>query len=169
MTALTEQILIRQVTQEDLPALEWNGQYKHFRRLFKYAFQRAREGKAVLWVAELPGEGLIGQVFVQLVSHRKELADGEKRAYIYAFRVWPQFRGEGIGSLLMETAEEDLHRRGFERVCLNVGRDNPDALRLYERLGFDIVAPEPGIWSYIDHRGHRRQVNEPAWRMEKEI
>lgn len=169
MVAITNQIIIRQVTQDDLPALEWEGQYKHFRRLFKHAFRRARDGKAVLWIAELPGEGLIGQIFVQLVTHRSELADGKARAYIYAFRVRPEYRGEGLGTLLLETVEEDLNRRGFRRVCLNVGRDNLDARRLYERLGYSVVAAEAGIWSYIDHRGRRRQVHEPAWRMEKEL
>lgn len=169
MVAVTDQIVIRQVTHDDLPALEWEGQYKHFRRLFKYAFQRAREGKAVLWIAELPGEGLIGQIFVQLVTHRRDLADGKARAYIYAFRVRPEHRGEGLGTLLLDTVEKDLRARGFKRVCLNVGQDNLDARRLYERLGYSVVASEAGIWSYIDHRGRHRQVHEPAWRMEKEI
>jgi len=83
--------------------------------------------------------------------------------------VRPEFRGEGIGTTLMETAEEDLRQRGFQLVSLNVARNNQDARRLYERLGYQVVAPEPGIWSYIDHRGRRRQVEEPAWRMEKEL
>jgi ribosomal protein S18 acetylase RimI-like enzyme len=169
MIAITDQIVIRQVRHNDLPALEWDGQYKHFRRLFRHAYQRGREGKAVLWIAELPGEGLIGQIFVQLVTHRSELADGNTRAYIYAFRVRPEHRGEGLGTLLLETVEEDLRMRGFKNVCLNVGRDNINARRLYERLGYSVVASEEGIWSYIDHRGRRRQVHEPAWRMEKEL
>ena len=169
MSELTDQIVIRQVTRKDLPALEWHGQYKHYRRLFKYAYRRATEGNAVLWIAELYPQGLIGQVFVQLISQRNELADGETRAYIYGFRVRPQYRGEGIGTHLMQTAEEDLRQRGFQRVSLNVGRDNFSAQRLYERLGYHIVAPEPGIWSYVDHLGRRRQVHEPAWRMEKEL
>lgn len=169
MVELIDQVVIRQVAEEDLPALEWNGQYKHFRRLFRQAFNRAKQGASILWIAELPRAGIVGQVFVQLMSHRTDLADGETRAYVYAFRVRPEFRGEGIGTTLMEIAEEDLRQRGFQQVSLNVGRNNPDARRLYERLGYRVVAPEPGIWSYIDHRGRRRQVEEPAWRMEKEL
>ncbi len=137
--------------------------------MFKHVFNRAQEGKAALWVAELSGAGLIGQVFIQLVSHRIELADGKNRAYLYAFRVRPEYRGKGIGTLLLEIVEEDLRQRGFQRVCLNVGRGNLDARRLYQRLGYRVIAPEPGIWSYVDHLGRRRQVHEPAWRMEKEI
>lgn len=66
-------------------------------------------------------------------------------------------------------AEKDIQSRGFRQVTLNVSRDNPDAKRLYEHLGYRIVADEPGIWSYIDHEGQTRHVNEPSWRMEKNL
>jgi ribosomal protein S18 acetylase RimI-like enzyme len=70
---------------------------------------------------------------------------------------------------MLETAESDLIRRGFERIALNVARDNESARRLYERRGYRVVAPEPGIWSYMDDEGRRQFVNEPAWRMEKQF
>jgi ribosomal protein S18 acetylase RimI-like enzyme len=164
-----EGIIVRHATRKDLPALEWDGQYTHFRRLYAQAVRRAEEGESVLWVAELPPIGLIGQLFVQLISHRTELANGRTRAYIYSFRVRPDYRGAGIGTLLMQTAETDLGKRGYRNVTLNVARDNPDARRLYERFGYTVVADEPGRWSYLDHNGHRRHVHEPSWRMEKEL
>jgi len=52
---------------------------------------------------------------------------------------------------------------------LNVSRDNLDARRLYERLGYRVVAGDPGRWSYLDEHGIRHDVNEPAWRMEKKL
>ncbi len=164
-----ESLIIRHATRDDLSGLEWDGQFTHFRRLFAQAFHRAEEDEAVLWVAELPPTGLIGQLFVQLESHQTELADGSSRAYIYSFRVQPPYRGTGIGTMLMQTAEIDLRKRGYHRITLNVGRNNPDARRLYKRFGYIVVADEPGRWSYIDHSGHRRHVNEPSWRMEKEL
>jgi ribosomal protein S18 acetylase RimI-like enzyme len=167
--SLLEQVVIRNVSHGDLLALEWEGEYRHFRRLFADAFRRSQRGEAVLWVAELPERGIIGQVFIQLNGIHSGLADGQERAYIYGFRVRLEFRGEGIGSLLLRTAETDLKRRGFAKVALNVGRDNPDARRLYERFGYRVVASEPGVWSYLDDQGRLRQVNEPAWRMEKQI
>jgi ribosomal protein S18 acetylase RimI-like enzyme len=168
-TSLLDQVKIRVATQQDLPGLEWNGEYTHFRRLYAQAFHRAQEGHAVLWIADLPEIHVVGQLFVQLESHRNELADGNHRAYIYGFRVRPPFRGQGIGTLLMQTAEFDLKNRGFQWVSLNVGRDNPRALQLYERLGYHVVAAEPGFWSYLDDHGRLREVHEPAWRMEKDI
>jgi ribosomal protein S18 acetylase RimI-like enzyme len=158
---------VRQVTKQDLPALEWDGEYRHFRRLYHEIYNSACQGKAVLWVADLDPAGVIGQVFVQLDSARKELADGQKRAYIYGFRVRPLYRGQGVGGRMLETLEKDLLSRRFSLSTLNVGRQNPGARRFYERYGYQVVADEPGRWSYLDDKGERREVHEPAWRMEK--
>lgn len=162
-------VLIRRLSKADLPALEWDGEYTRFRRLFAETYQSAMKGRAILWVADLPDNGLIGQLFVQLNSARLELADGKTRAYIYAFRVRQPYRGAGLGTRLLLNAEADLVHRGYQWVTLNVGRDNPNARRFYERYGYRIVASEPGIWHYYDETGQRREVSEPAWRMEKRI
>jgi len=166
---LNEGIQVRQLRKSDLKALEWDGEFSHFRRLYEASYQSARNGNSILWIAELPSVGLIGQLFVQLTSSRHELANGMNRAYIYGFRIKPTYRNHGIGSLMMEKAEGDLLKRGFGTVTLNVGQENPGARRLYERLGYQVVAEEPGIWSYTDHEGMVRNVHEPSWRMEKEI
>jgi ribosomal protein S18 acetylase RimI-like enzyme len=163
------QTVIRLMKQDDLLALEWDGEYKHFRRLYTEIYQSTSRGKAIMWVAELPGIGIIGQLFVQLTSSRQELADGVEKAYIYGFRIKPDYRGHGLGRQMMEVAENDLARRRFQRVTLNVSRDNPQARRLYEKLGYQVVGMDPGQWSYLDHLGIRREVHEPAWRMEKLI
>lgn len=158
---------IRHITRDDLRSLEWDGLYIHYRRIFEDAYQASRRGAAVLWMAETPDEGIIGQVFISLKSSRQDLADGKTRAYLYGFRVRPPYRSLGIGTLMMHTVESDLVKRGFRILTLNVAQDNTDALRFYQRLGFKNMHADPGCWSYVDHRGRRRQVNEPAWRMEK--
>jgi ribosomal protein S18 acetylase RimI-like enzyme len=163
------QVEIRPVRQGDLRALEWEGEYSHFRRLYSDVFQSTTKGDALMWTADLPGIGLIGQLFVQLNAARKELADGKSRAYIYGFRVKPSYRGLGVGSCLLSAAEADLARREYRWISLNVGRQNEDALRFYKRYGYQVVAAEPGCWSYQDEHGRRHEVHEPAWRMEKRI
>ncbi len=163
------QVIVRQVTAEDLVGLEWGGEYKHFRHVYADAFQRMQRGYSMLWVAELPGTGLIGQVFIQFICDRPELADGVERAYLYSFRVRGEYRSKGVGTRIMDVVEDDLRARGFQYVTLNVARDNPRAQKLYVRRGYQVVAPEPGVWSYIDDQGIWRQVKEPAWRMEKAL
>lgn len=161
------EVTIRHLQRKDLPALEWDGQYSHFRRVYAEAFERALCGLSVLWVAELDSHGIIAQVFIQLNCRRPELADGDIRAYLYSFRVKPAFQCAGLGTRMLSVVEADLIFRGFKFVTLNVAKDNPRARSLYERLGYRVIDQEPGVWTYIDHTGQRRTMIEPAWRMEK--
>jgi ribosomal protein S18 acetylase RimI-like enzyme len=165
--AWISQVKIRHLAQTDLPALEWEGEYSRYRRLYTDIHQSALRGRSVLWVADLLGTGLIGQLFVQLNSSRPELANGNDRAYIYGFRIKPDYRSSGLGTQMLLVAEADLIRRKYRSVTLNVGRDNPRARSLYERLGYHVVAPEAGEWSYHDEQGQLHEVHEPSWRMEK--
>jgi ribosomal protein S18 acetylase RimI-like enzyme len=158
---------LRYATRDDLTALEWKGEYTHFRRLYQEIYKNASKGKALMWVVDVPETGIIGQLFVQLESPRHELADGRQRAYFYGFRIQPAYRDHGLGSQLLKKAESDLVKRRFRWVTLNVGRQNLKALRFYERHGYRIISEEPGEWSYIDHLGRYQEVCEPAWRIQK--
>lgn len=149
--------------------MEWGGELKHFRRVYAEAYHHMVRGHSILWLAEHRGTGLIGQVFIQLICDRHELADGRDRAYLYSFRVRESYRGRGVGTRMMDVVEDDLAERGFQMVTLNVARDNPRAQQLYVRRGYRVVAPEPGIWSYPDENGVWHRMEEPAWRMEKHL
>ncbi|MCJ7624991.1 MAG: GNAT family N-acetyltransferase [Anaerolineaceae bacterium] len=166
---LHSRILIRHLREEDLPALEWGGEFSHFRRLYAEGFRRTNQGLTVMWVADMPDKGVIGQVFIQLICDRPELADGANNAYLYSFRIQEAYRNMGIGTLILDRIEQDLLERGYSNLTLNVAKENIKAQRLYQRHRFQIVAHEPGIWSYPDENGIWRQVNEPSWRMQKEL
>ena len=163
------QVVIRLAVASDLPAMEWDGEYAHFRRVYADAFRRQAAGLSLLWLAELPGTGLVGQAFIQLTCDRPELANGIDRAYFYSFRVRAAYRGLGLGSRIMDAVEIDLAKRRFQIVTLNVARENFRAQTLYMRRGYAIVCPDPGIWSYPDQNGIWHHMEEPAWRMEKRL
>lgn len=163
-------VCIRQARRTDLLEMEWEGEYQRFRRIYRDVFQRTEQGLALMWVAELPGTGVIGQVFVQLnTDFHPELADGKERAYVHAFRVRPAYRNAGLGARLMAMVEEDLLERGFKFVYLMVAQENPGALRLYQRLGYEIHSTDPGRWSFRDDQGLVQHVHEPGWRMRKAL
>lgn len=168
-TSWINDVVVRNVEQNDLPALEWDGEFTHFRRVNNEAYRRSVQGLSVLWLADSSIHGVIGQVFVQLSCDRPELCNGIDRAYLYAFRVKHHFRSMGIGALILRTVEDDLLQRHYRCATLNVAQENYRALSFYRRHEFKIVAPEPGRWTYVDHEGHIREVNEPAWRMEKSL
>lgn len=162
-----ENLSIRKLEKADLPALEWDGEYTHFRNMFLSLYNHIQNNTAMAWVVDLHETGIIGQLFLQLDCDRVELADGWNRAYMYSFRIKPPYRSLGIGTRVLRVSEEYLLAKGFTRMTLNVARDNLDAIRLYKNTGFQIVAEEPGVWSYIDHLGKWHTVHEPSWRMEK--
>jgi len=162
---------IRPVTRGDLPKLEWEGQYWKFRNIFADLYRSSLAGRTLLWVVTHQGleEELIGQAFVLLRSNERDTADGKSRAYVFSFRVKDPWRNQGIGSTLMAFIEDDLRQRGFEYVTLNVAKDNLAALRLYRRLGYQVVGSKPGVWSFRDPDGNLHRVNEPSWRMIKNL
>jgi ribosomal protein S18 acetylase RimI-like enzyme len=162
-------VFIRKAEKLDLVDLEWDGEYTHFRRLYADTYTMVEQGNAIMWIAEINGSGLIGQCFVSLKRNHPELADGIEQAYIYGFRIKLEFRNQGIGTRIMRTIEDDLRKRGFLQVTLNVGQDNQNARRFYERLGYNVVGTDPGLWFYIDDKGKRQDMHEPAWRMVKNL
>lgn len=162
-----KKVLIRHAESSDLAALEWEGEYARLRNVYAEVFKRMQNGLAIMWVADLPIWGIIGQVFVQLVSKEAELADGKNRAYVHSFRVRSAFQKAGVGSMLMSKVEQDLIKRGYSEISLNVGKDNPDARRIYDHLGYLVVKKDPGKWWYYDHNNKLQHVNEPSWRMLK--
>jgi ribosomal protein S18 acetylase RimI-like enzyme len=167
--SLLSRVVIRPAVRQDLPGLEWGGELIHYRRLFAEIFRQKVLGLGLMWVVELQEVGIIGQLFVHLNSPRVDLADGKNRAYVYGFRVRTQFQGQGLGTKLMEVVEKDLRQRGFGIVNLNVSLDNEGALRLYKRLGYRVLGHDPGQWSYVNHLGRVIEVDEPAWRMQKDL
>ena len=54
--------------------------------------------------------------------------------------VHPAMRGRGIGTRLLEAVFDFARARGFGSVRLEVVDTNPDARRLYERMGFVATA-----------------------------
>ena len=55
---------------------------------------------------------------------------------IESLSVLPQYRGGGLGSELLRRLEEHLAERGVEDLILGALAGNRDAIRLYERQGY---------------------------------
>ena len=54
----------------------------------------------------------------------------------------PEYRRQGLGSLLMEAAEDFVRRQGLKIARLYVTQENHDAVRLYERSGYAVTRYE---------------------------
>ncbi|QDE41449.1 GNAT family N-acetyltransferase [Luteibacter pinisoli] len=83
------------------------------------------------------------QVLVASANHRRFLGTavvfyrkGTSVARLYSIATKPQARGKGVGSALIEAAEDAGRARGCRVLRLEVRKDNSVAIRLYERMGY---------------------------------
>ena len=102
----------------------------------KFFYNNITDGNADFWTVDKDGE-LIAELYVFFDLDDKDFADGKITAYLCAFRVKPEYRGRGIGSRLMRAVLSDLKDKGYLNVTIGVGSDEPQNIRLYERLGFN--------------------------------
>lgn len=88
-----------------------------------------------VFVAVVPRAGVVGWIGVAL----REAVIDSARADIEGLVVEDEYRGNGIGQLLVEAAETWARRRGCTsmRLVSNVVRER--AHEFYERLGYDVL------------------------------
>ncbi len=98
-----------------------------------FAAMSAQPGNVYL-VAEAEGE-LVGCLQFTVIHGLSR--KGASRAQIEGVRVHANHRGQGIGEALFEAAFERAAAGGCNLVQLTTDRSRADALRFYERLGFE--------------------------------
>ena len=96
---------------------------------------------AFLLVAEREDEP-VGYAMVQLREGSPTWPLSEQAGEIETLSVLPGERGKGTGSTLLEAVRKELGSRGVEELSLHVMHTNNDAMRFYERHGFETYA----IW-----------------------
>lgn len=71
-----------------------------------------------------------------LINEMLTASVGKNDYYLSNIAVDPHFRGQGIGTYILENAFKAADKKGCKRVLLDVTTDNEGARRLYERFGF---------------------------------
>lgn len=91
-----------------------------------------------LVLAELDGEIVAGGA---LRPYRKDRA-GDADTVEFK-RIWTssRHRRRGLGRLIMTALEEAAHDLGYTRIMLFTGPSQPEAVALYERIGYRWVDP----------------------------
>jgi len=60
--------------------------------------------------------------------------------YVCGVALFPEFRGQGIGSQFMQMAEDATRDQGLDKLSLVVFEQNEGARRLYDTLGYQEVS-----------------------------
>lgn len=65
--------------------------------------------------------------------------------YICGMALFPEYRGQGLGTRMLELARHQAYQRGLDELSLIVFEQNAGAKRLYERHGFREVDRRPVV------------------------
>jgi ribosomal-protein-alanine N-acetyltransferase len=83
------------------------------------------------WIAEYPEDQVAAFVILERTSYHEQ-----PEGHIVTLDVNPAARRRGLGTLLMQNAEEQLRGEGTGLISLEVAEDNTAARRFYRHLGF---------------------------------
>ncbi|ARV92055.1 TPA: GNAT family N-acetyltransferase [Bacillus cereus] len=133
-----------------------NNRFSH-----QYAYEAQMDGKTLGMITCYPISvlnRLAWPTFKQLLSFRKlgfvvynilnikmlysmfTLKEGEDDEFhIGTIALLPESRGLGIGTRLIEFAEEQASLQGFAKCSLTVKKENQLAIKLYQRIGYQII------------------------------
>ena len=146
-------VTIRLLKEEDLPELEWNGEYTRYRKVYREVYRNLQNGISLPYVAETESDGIIGQVFLTRKEPNPSYSPRSKYFFLSSFRIKPQFRGKGLGSRLMQICFRDVRSHKLRDIFLNCASDNNRARRFYEKHGFRIIRLDEGNWTFINDEG----------------
>ncbi len=106
---------------------------------------------AFLLLAERDGEQL-GYAMVQTREGSPTWPLSERAGEIETLSVRPGERGGGTGSALLDAVRKELATRGITELSLHVVHTNSDAMRFYQRHGFEPYA----VWVRSNEQAHSR-------------
>jgi len=83
--------------------------------------------------------------------------------YINMIASYPQYRGQGVGSALMSQVDRLALEAACDLISIEVFESNQGALKLYLRLGYEIIESRPMIASeYLEAGNVLLLTREPA-------
>jgi ribosomal protein S18 acetylase RimI-like enzyme len=149
---------IRRIEVSELDLIEplWNSLREHHSKVTpelgeprsrEESWQRRRseyeawleDGDAFVLLAERSGAG-VGYAMVHVRSGSPTWPVSERAGEIETLSVLPGERGQGTGSALLEAVRGELSAHGISELSLHVMHTNKDAMRFYERQGFETYA-----------------------------
>ncbi|CAN5794531.1 hypothetical protein BH10CHL1_BH10CHL1_09960 [soil metagenome] len=152
---------IRPARQTDLDRILWGNE--HLRASRQAFLDRQTRGEAVILLPTLDDEA-IGHLAIDLVR----LQD-EGGVYLYWFHVLDPFARKGIGTAVVQRAEQIAVEKGRTFSEIAVGKTNDAARRLYARLGYQLVGERVDSWLSDQPDGSQVEVFDTNWVLRKPL
>ena len=91
------------------------------------------------WTAAASGEKqIVAYIFYRFIA---------EEVHIFRLAVDPEWRRQGIGTRLLDDCLTSARRMGLSAAVLEVRPSNTEAIALYCKLGFRVIARRPGYYS----------------------
>ena len=123
--------LVTRFSEFELPEWRQKDEIDQANRFFLK--QAMRHPDSAIFVAEEESGALAGFIHLQAQT---DYFSGEKHGYISDVAVSKDFEGQGIGRMLLETAEHWTRTQGYHILTLYVFAGNTRARQIYEKQGF---------------------------------
>jgi ribosomal protein S18 acetylase RimI-like enzyme len=106
---------------------KWNmNAIEHYENVLK-------EENSEVFIAEDERHKYVGHL---IVGQTRGTITGLSFGYIYDIFVEEEFRGKGVGKLLLQKAKDYCRKKGHSRIVLSVTATNDSAIKLYSRTGY---------------------------------
>lgn len=157
-------VVVRDLHAADAAHLEWHGG-EDLRDWYRSQWANHQSGDVRVLIADFNGFP-IGQAAI----HWQGKPTHPSIPDLQSLRVMKVFRGLGLGTLLLDCAENLVAQSGHTQISLAVGVKNPRARSLYERLSYNVIGePYDDEWTYRNARGETCTACETVFDMVKNL
>ena len=99
---------------------------------------------------------LLSEKYNQTIHPQDETEEGE--IYIDTIAVFPEYRGQGLGNIILDYIIDEIAIKQNKTVGLLVDFTNPKAKKLYESKGFRVVGEKQLMSENHEHMQYKKGV-----------
>ncbi len=86
-----------------------------------------------IFIAEDRNRSFLGYIFI---GEGTNMITGHVHGFIYDIFVKEEYRGKGVGKILLEEAQNYCRKKGYSTIGLMVSTKNQEAIKFYIETGF---------------------------------
>jgi ribosomal protein S18 acetylase RimI-like enzyme len=113
--------------------------FREVRNRFSYQFNQVAEQRSEVVGLALSFGGREEERLNAAFGWQLEREAEEDEWYVDALAVFTNWGRKGIGTCLLQAAEQRARQHGYPKIALNVAQENEQALSLYQRLQYVVT------------------------------